>query len=103
MALPTLSPEQRADALEKAKVARLARKQLLDQVRTGEVTVAQVLGRGKDDPVVAQTKVNALLQALPGYGAAKAATVLSDAKIPDGRRIGGLGPRQHEALLSALS
>jgi hypothetical protein len=35
MALPTLTAEQRADAL----IARVARKHLLEQVKSGEVTL----------------------------------------------------------------
>jgi hypothetical protein len=47
IALPTLTAEQRAEALKKAQKARACRKHLLDQVKSGEVTVAQVLDRGK--------------------------------------------------------
>lgn len=103
MALPTLSPEQRAQALEKAQAARQARKQLLEQIRSGELTIAQVLDRGKDDPVVAKTKVSALVQAVPGYGPARAASVMAEAQIVESRRAGGLGVRQREALVNALS
>lgn len=103
MALPTLTSQQRAQALEKAQAARRARKQLLDAVKAGELTVAQVLARCKNDPVVAKTKVSALVQAVPGFGTTKAAAVLSEAKIADGRRLGGLGTKQHDALLAALS
>jgi transposase len=103
MALPTLTPEQRAEALQKAQEARSARKQLLDQVKAGELTLAQVLAKGKDDPVVAKTKVSALVQAVPGCGVVRAAAVLAEAKVAEGRRVGGLGAKQHDALLSALS
>lgn len=57
MALPTLSPQQRAEALTKAQAARQARKHLLDQIKAGELTIATVLARGNSDPVVAKTKV----------------------------------------------
>ena len=103
MALPTLSPEQRAEALQKAQAARQARKQLLEQVKSGEATIAQVIERAKDDPIVAKTRVGQVVLALPGYGPAKVAAVLNDAGIADGRRVAGLGAKQHEALISALS
>lgn len=103
MALPTLSPQQRAEALAKAQAARQARKQLLEQIKSGELTVGAVLDQGKHDPVVAKTKVSALVQAIPGYGPAKAAAALAQAQIVDSRRVGGLGIRQREALLSVLS
>jgi hypothetical protein len=103
MALPTLSPEQRAEALEKAQAARQARKRLLEQIKSGELTIAQVLDQGKSDSVVAKTKVSALVGALPGYGAAKAAAALAEAQIVEGRRVGGLGVKQRDALVNALN
>jgi len=103
MALPTLSPEQRAAALEKAAAARKARRELLDNVKSGAATIPSVLQRAKTDPVVAKTKVSQLVQALPGYGPAKVAGVLERAGIAEGRRVGGLGPKQHEALISELA
>jgi Mrp family chromosome partitioning ATPase len=103
MALPTLTAEQRADALKKAQEARVARKHLLEQVKSGEVTVAQVLDRGKSDPMVGKTMVLAVVLALPGVGAARAATLLSNAGIAEGRRVGGVGSKQHEALINALN
>jgi hypothetical protein len=103
MALPTLSPEQRAEALAKAMAARRARKGLLDQIRTGELTIAQVLERGKSDPVVAKVRVRALVEAFPGYGSVRATGVLAEAKIAESRRVGGLGVNQRDALVAVLS
>jgi hypothetical protein len=103
MALPTLSPEQRAEALTKAQAARQARTHLLAQVSAGELTVAQVLHQGNSDPVVAKTKVSAVIAALPGYGAAKTATVMTTAHILENRRVGGLGANQRDAVVNALS
>jgi hypothetical protein len=103
MALPTLTAEQRAEALKKAQKARAARKQLLDQVKSGEVTVAQVLDRSNTDPMVSKTRVLAVVMALPGVGPARAATLLSEAGIAEGRRVGGVGSKQHDALLGALN
>jgi hypothetical protein len=103
MALSTLTAEQRAEALNKAQEARAARKQLLAQVKSGEVTVAQVLDRGKTDPIVGKTKVRAVVMALPGVGAARAAELLTNAGIAEGRRVAGVGSKQHNALLDALN
>jgi hypothetical protein len=103
MALPTLTAEQRGEALKKAQEARTARKQLLEQVKSGEVTVAQVLDRGKTDPVVGKTKVLAVVMAVPGIGAVRATTLLSEAGIAEGRRVAGVGSRQHRALIKALN
>jgi hypothetical protein len=51
---------------------RQARKHVLDQTRTGQLTISQVLERGKNDPVVAKVKVRALVEAFPGYGSVRA-------------------------------
>ena len=39
----------------------------------------------------------------PGVGTARAATLLSNAGIAEGRRVGGVGSKQHEALINALN
>ena len=51
MAIPQLSPEARAEALEKAKAARIKRAEVREELKTGKLTVAQVLDM-RDDPVV---------------------------------------------------
>jgi DNA uptake protein ComE-like DNA-binding protein len=103
MALPTLTPEQRTAALAKAAEARKARTELLAAIKTGQQSLPDVLGRAKTDQVVGKTKVAALLKALPGYGPAKATALLDEAGIDVNRRAAGLGERQREALIQALS
>jgi hypothetical protein len=102
MALPTLTPEQRAEALEKAKAARTARKELRGRIASGEETIPAVLDRAKSDTVVGKTKVADLLKSLPGYGPAKVTALLEQTGIPATRRTAGLGDRQRQALLDAL-
>jgi hypothetical protein len=101
MALPTLTPEQRADALAKAQAARKARSELLAKVKAGKMSIAQLLDR-KDD-VTKKTKVAQVIKALPGYGPAKAAAVMEEAGIDDNRRVGGLGDQQRKKLLDAVA
>jgi len=48
MALPALSPEQRQEALAKAREARAARSALLAGLKAGTLTLADVLGRDDD-------------------------------------------------------
>jgi hypothetical protein len=103
MALPKLSAEQRQQALAKATAARHARSELLRQVTTGQLTVQDVLDRAATDETVKKTKVLQMVKALPGYGTTKAARLLDHADIPDNRRIGGLGTRQQQTLLDALT
>ena len=95
MALPTLTPEQRQEALKKAAAARTARKELRD-------AIPSVLGRAKSDAVVGKTKVADLLKSLPGYGPAKVTALLEQTGIDASRRAAGLGDRQKQALLDAL-
>lgn len=99
MALPTLTPEQRAAALEKAAAARKARGELLAAVKSGHLSVADVLAKADIDETVNKTKVLALLKALPGVGAVKAAQILDNLSIAETRRIGGLGANQRQALV----
>lgn len=103
MALPTLTPEQRAEALAKAAEARKARSELLAAIKSGDQTISTVLGKAKDDKTIGKTKVSALLKAVPGLGAVKVAALLEQAGIDANRRAAGLGDRQRSALLDALN
>ncbi|MFC9839677.1 integration host factor, actinobacterial type [Rhodococcus sp. NPDC127530] len=102
MALPVLTPEQRAEALEKAAVARKARGELLSAVKAGELTVSDVLAKAETDEVAKKTKVSALVRALPGVGPVRAAQILEELSIAETRRIGGLGTNQRHALLGII-
>ena len=101
MPLPQLSDEQRKEALEKAAAARHARAELRDQIKKGEITLEEVLD--SDDPVATRMKVSALIESLPGYGKAKATKIMDELGISASRRVKGLGARQREQLLEALS
>jgi hypothetical protein len=101
MALPTLTPEQRAEALAKAQAARKKRSELLASVKAGKTSIAQVLA--KTDDITKKTKVSQVIRAMPGYGPAKAAAVMEEAGIDDNRRVGGLGDQQRKKLLEAVS
>jgi hypothetical protein len=101
MPLPQLSDEQRKAALEKAAAARHARAELRENVKLGKVTLEEVLD--SDDPIANRMKVSALIESLPGYGKAKAAKIMEDLNISPSRRVKGLGARQREQLLEALS
>lgn len=102
MALPTLTPEQRADALAKAAEARKARSELLASIKSGQESIEKVLLRAKENKTVGKTKVTQLLKAVPGLGAVKVAALMEQAKIPEDRRAAGLGDVQRQALIDAL-
>ncbi|MEO3814328.1 integration host factor, actinobacterial type [Sphaerisporangium sp. B11E5] len=101
MALPPLTPEQRQAALVKATEVRQARAALLAQLKTGDVTLAELLRR--DDETVKRIKVSQALRALSGIGPTKAAALMQRAGVDDRRRIGGLGVQQRRKLVEALS
>ena len=101
MPLPQLSDEQRKAALEKAAAARHARAELRDKIKKGEISLEEVLD--SEDPIASRMKVSALIESLPGYGKAKAARIMTELGISPSRRVKGLGARQREQLLEALS
>ena len=101
MALPTLTDEQRKAALEKAAQARHARAELREKVKTGKVSLKEVLD--STDPIAERMKVSALIESLPCYGKAKAAKIIDELGISATRRVKGLGARQREQLLEALT
>lgn len=102
MAIPQLSAEERKAALEKAKAARIKRAEVRDQLKSGELSVKDVLAQ-KEDPVIGRMKVSTLIETLPGYGKAKSEKIMSELQIAESRRLRGLGARQETALLERLS
>ena len=103
MPLPSLSPEQRAAALEKAAEIRKARAALKDELKSGKTTLAAVLDRAESDDVVGKLKVSAVLQAMPGIGKIRAQQIMEKLKIADSRRLRGLGEQQRKALLGEFA
>ena len=101
MAIPQLSAEERQAALEKAKAARIKRAQVRDDLKSGKLSLKEVLDM-KDDPVVGRMKVSTLIETMPGYGKAKAEKIVGELKIAESRRLKGLGERQEAALLERL-
>jgi hypothetical protein len=101
--LPTLSPEQRAAALEKAAEIRKARAELKEQLKSGKTTLTMVLDRAESDEIVGKLKVLAVLQAMPGIGKVKATQIMEKLKIAESRRLRGLGDQQRKALLAEFT
>lgn len=101
MALPQLTDEQRKAALEKAAKARHERAQLREDIKTGKISLSEVLN--SEDPIATRMKVSALIESLPGYGKAKASKIMDELGISPTRRVKGLGARQREELLAVLS
>ncbi len=100
MALPpALTPEARSAALEKAKVSRKHRAEVKERVKSGELSIAQVLELAKTDEIVAKMRVLELLESKSGVGKIRAAALLDKLKISRTRRIQGLGRLQIDEIL----
>src|SRR5699024_3532210 len=99
VALPQLTDEQRAAALEKAAAARRARAELKDRLKRGGTNLKQVLKDAETDEVLGKMKVSALLEALPKVGKVKAQEIMTELEIAPTRRLRGMGDRQLKALL----
>ena len=99
MPLPSLTPEQRAAALEKAAAARRARADLKARLKRSGTSLADVLARGETDEAIGKMKVSAVLEALPGVGKARAAKIMERLDISPSRRVRGLGANQRAALV----
>jgi len=103
MALPQLTPEQRAQALAKAAAARQQRAAVKRALKEGSLTLGDLLARAGSDEAVGGIKVSAALTALPGLGKVKTARLMERLGIAESRRLRGLGAKQREALVAALS
>lgn len=100
MALPKLTPEQRAAALEKAAAARASRAEVKRRLKYQGATISEVVELAKEDEAIAKLRVTELIESLPGIGKVKARRVMADVGIAESRRVGGLGPHQIEKLVS---
>lgn len=99
MALPPLTPEQRAQALEKAAAARRERAAVKNRLKNARGSLAAVLHEGRDNDAIGKMKVIALLESLPGVGRVKARQIMEEVGIAESRRVRGLGPNQVAALI----
>lgn len=100
---PQLTPEQRAAALAKAAAARRERAELKQLLKDGSVFLEELMERIDSDPIVGGMKVKAVLTSMPGLGKVKSFRLMEELGIADNRRMRGLGSKQREALLAALS
>lgn len=100
MALPPLTPEQRAAALEKAAVARRERAAVKNRLKYAQGSLAEVIRDGKDNDIIGKMKVSALLESMPGVGRVRARQIMEEVGISESRRVRGLGANQIAALLS---
>ena len=100
---PSLSPDQRQAALEKAGAARRQRAELKEKLKMGSLTFQELLDQAERDEVVGKMKMLTVLESLPGLGKVKARRLMEEIGISETRRVQGLGMKQREALFERLS
>ena len=100
---PSLTPEQRQRALEKAGAARRQRAEVKEKLKIGSLSLGELFDatdRGDESGnMLAKLKVVSVLESLPGVGKVKARRTMEELGISESRRVRGLGPQQREALL----
>ncbi|MGH9033589.1 MAG: integration host factor, actinobacterial type [Acidimicrobiia bacterium] len=96
---PTLTPEQRQAALEKAAAARRQRAEVKEKLKMGSLTLRELFEQGDRDETLAKLKVVSVLESLPGVGKVRARRLMQELDISESRRLRGLGRNQREALL----
>lgn len=103
MAAPEMTAEQRAAALARAAEARRVRAEIKQLLKTGSLSLSDVLARADEDDLVAGIKVASLIVSMPHMGKVKAKRLMEEHGIAENRRIRGLGSRQRETLLELFS
>jgi hypothetical protein len=98
VALPPLTPDQRAAALEKAAKARKDRAEIKNRLKQGSAKLPEVLKEGQTDDIIGKMKVSALLESMPGVGKVRARQIMERLGIAESRRVRGLGANQRSAL-----
>lgn len=99
---PSLTPEQRQAALEKAAEARRARAEIKERLKMGSLLFSELLEQAPDSEIIGKMKVLAVLESLPGVGKVKARRTMEEFEISESRRIRGLGDQQKRKLLDAF-
>lgn len=103
MALPSLTPEQRAAALEKAAAARRERAAVKNRLKHARGSLADVVHEGQRNEVIGKLRVSALLESMPGVGRVRARQIMAELSISESRRVRGLGNKQIAALVARFS
>lgn len=100
---PSLTPEQRQAALEKAAAARRQRAEVKDKLKIGSLSLSELFDQAdlNDETagMLAKLKVVSVLESLPGVGKVRARNIMRELEISDSRRLRGLGNNQRKALL----
>lgn len=97
---PSLTPEQRQAALDKAAEARRVRAEVKKKLKDRALSLKELFDVSDTDDTVAKLKVVSVLESLPGVGKVRARKIMEELDISESRRLRGLGRNQREGLLS---
>jgi len=103
VALPSLTPEQRQAALDKAAASRRERAAVKNRLKHSGASIAEVLAEGERNDVIGKMRVSDLLQAMPGVGKVRAQQIMGRLNIAESRRVRGLGVNQVAALVAEFA
>ena len=95
---PQLTAEQRQAALAKAAQSRKRRSEIKALIKSGSLTIDDVLHLAQDEDAVAKMRVKELLESLTGVGKIRAVSLMDRLNISPTRRIQGLGKHQIKEL-----
>ena len=95
---PQLTAEERARALAKAKESRQIRAAVKARVKSGDLSITDVVTMSKDDEAIAKMRVLELVESMNGVGKIRGKSILERLGISLTRRIQGLGRHQLESL-----
>lgn len=100
MALPSLTPEQRQAALEKAAASRRERAEVKNRLKHSGASIGEVLSEGESNEVIGKMRVSELLASMPGLGKVRSRQIMERLGISENRRVRGLGAKQAAALVA---
>lgn len=103
MPVPALTHDQRVAASAKAVHIRTTRARVKTQLKSGQISLRDLLAVAQVDDIVAGMRVVSVLESLPGIGHVKAAALMERCGVAASRRLRGLGPHQAAALCSAIA
>ncbi len=101
--LPETTEEQRNAALARAAQARRIRAETKELLKTGSLTLSEVLDKAAEDPLIAGTRVQAIIVSMPGMGKIATKRLMEEIGIAENRTLKGLGSNQRAALLDRFS
>jgi len=93
-----MTNDERRRNLDLAAKARREYSALKAAVAYGDMTFTAAL----DDPRAKRIRIRSLIGSLPGIGPARTERIMREVGIAPNRRVGGLGTKKREALLSLL-